>query len=48
MEMASWGWVFVGMPTVLVGIVIVIYEMGRVRGAKDLARWVKEKHDNAS
>ena len=44
--MASWGWLFVGMLTMFAGILV--YEMGKVRGAMDFAMWMKEKTHDAS
>jgi hypothetical protein len=44
--MASWGWIFVGILAPLVGIIV--YEMGRVRGAMDFANFMKEYRDDAT
>jgi hypothetical protein len=41
--MASWGWLFVGILTVLMGVIV--YEMGRVKGAMDFANFMKEYTD---
>jgi hypothetical protein len=44
--MASWGWIFLGVLTACAGVIV--YEMGRVKGAMDFANFMKEYRDDAT